>query len=98
VKCLKAIKWVWIESSLDSMLAPLEIIPLESIYSRRTYSIANGMKLSVYFENGQIEYIEITLDAFFNPHHLTPDKYVVYRDYAVRGKTWIDGGDLPGRP
>jgi len=56
------------------------------------------MKLSVYFENGQIEYIEITLDAFFNPHHLTPDKYVVYRDYAVRGKTWIDGGDLPGRP
>lgn len=48
---------------------------VETVPGRWTYIIASGPKLSVYTEDDRIEFLEITMDVFLNPHRLQPGEY-----------------------
>ncbi len=75
VKRLKGIRWVWSESGVESVLASLNATLVEAVPGRKTYAIAAGPKVSVYSEGGRTEFLEITVDAFFDPQRLSPEEY-----------------------
>ncbi len=60
---------------MNPVFAALTATPVETVPGRWTYIIASGLKLSVYMEDDRIEFLEITMDVFFDPQRLQPEEY-----------------------
>jgi hypothetical protein len=112
MQCLKAVKWLWNESGVESVLASLNATLVEAAPGRKTYAIAGGPKLSLYSEGERGEFLEITVDAFFDPQRLSPGEYeqkvdeyfakyeeaVAAAEQTLGPPTFNDGGGSEGFP
>jgi hypothetical protein len=109
---LKDVKWDWSEPGLDSLLTSLGTAPEDAVPGRRTYAFPSGQRLSVYAEDGRVEFLEATFEAFFDPHRLSPEAYedkvdeyfskyeeaVAAAEHVLGPPVFNDGGGAQGFP
>jgi hypothetical protein len=75
IQHLKDIRWTWSKLALEPVLTALGATHKEGVIGRCTYSIEAGSTLSVYYHDDQIEFLEFTVDVFFEPHLLSAEEY-----------------------
>ena len=75
LKKLKSITWMWAKSDIEEILCSLGATLVEMISGRWTCRLSEGASLSVYFQDDRVEFVEITIAVFQNPHLLSEVEY-----------------------
>jgi hypothetical protein len=72
---LKGVTWTWSKASAELAIASLGARMIQEVPGRSTYETPEGARLSLYSEGDQAEFVEITLEAFQDPHLLAEAEY-----------------------
>jgi len=68
---LKGVTWTWSRASAEQAIASLGARMIQGVPGRSTYETPEGARLSLYSEGDLAEFVEITLEAFQDPHLLS---------------------------
>jgi hypothetical protein len=72
---LKGVTWTWSKASAEQAIASLGARMIQGVPGRSTYETPEGARLSLYSEGDLAEFVEITLEAFQDPHLLSEAEY-----------------------
>ncbi len=72
---LKGATWTWSKASAEQAIASLGARMIQGVPGRSTYETPEGARLSLYGEGDLAEFVEITLEAFQDPHLLSEAEY-----------------------
>lgn len=72
---LKGVTWTWSKASAEQAIASLGARLIQGVPGRSTYETPEGARLSLYSEGDLAEFVEITLEAFQDPHLLSEADY-----------------------
>ena len=72
---LKDIPWTWSKVGAEQVIASLGARRVQGVPGRSTYETVEGPRLSLYSEGDLAEFVEITLEAFQDPHLLSEVEY-----------------------
>jgi len=72
---LKGVTWTWSKAGAEQAIASLGARRVQGVPGRSTYQTAEGPRLSLYSEGDLAEFVEITLEAFPDPHLLSDVEY-----------------------
>ena len=68
---LKGATWTWSKAGAEQVIASLGARMVQGVPGRSTYETPEGPRLSLYSEGNLAEFLEITLEAFQDPHLLS---------------------------
>ena len=72
---LKGVTRTWSKASAEQSIATLGARLIQVVAGRSTYETPEGARLSLYCEGDLAEFVEITLEAFLDPHLLSEAEY-----------------------
>jgi hypothetical protein len=72
---LNGITWTWSKAGAEQAIASLGARMVQGAPGRSTYETPEGARLSLYSEGDLADFVEITLEAFEDPHLLTEGEY-----------------------
>ena len=81
---LSAATWDWTVASADRVAVQLGGEPVDEVVGRTSYRMDGVVDLSLYWEDGCAEFLEITLNLFSEPHLLDPAEYEKKEDEYFR--------------